>query len=142
MGMIRSDYEEFQECLENLPENDYNRKVTVATGEAAFDFISVLASDAMKKYKNLKVNVVAVKNEFFGGSVTVSGLVTGGDMVKQLKGRDLGDELLIPEVMLRAEGDLFLDNVSLDEVSKELGIKVRVVSRGGCAICEAMTDLA
>ena len=142
VGMIRSDYEEFQECLENLPENDYNRKVTVATGEAAFDFISVLASDAMKKYKNLKVNVVAVKNEFFGGSVTVSGLVTGGDMVKQLKGRDLGDELLIPEVMLRAEGDLFLDNVSLDEVSKELGIKVRVVSRGGCAICEAMTDLA
>ncbi len=142
VGMIRSDEEEFQECLENLPEMEYNRTITMATGEAAYEFISSLAAAAMEKYKNLKVNVRAIKNEFFGGSVTVSGLVTGGDIVSQLKGVDLGDELLIPEVMLRAEGDLFLDNASLEDVSRELGVRVRVVPRGGYAICEAMTNLA
>ena len=139
--MIRSDSEEFYECLENLPEMEYNRKVTVATGEASFDFISSLASAAMERYKNLTVNVCAIKNNFFGGSVTVSGLVTGGDIMSQLKNKDLGEELLIPAVMLRAEGDLFLDNVSLEELSEKLKIKVRVTERGGYALCEAMTNL-
>ncbi len=141
VGMIRSDSAEFYECLENLPEMEYNRRVTVPTGEASFDFISSLASAAMEKYKNLKVNVCAIKNNFFGGSVTVTGLVTGGDIISQLKDKDLGDELLIPAVMLRAEGDLFLDNVSLEELSEKLNVKVRVTERGGYALCEAMTNL-
>ncbi|MBE6692550.1 MAG: DUF512 domain-containing protein [Ruminococcaceae bacterium] len=141
VGMIRSDSEEFYECLENLPEMEYNREVTVPTGEASYEFISSLASAAMEKYKNLKVNVCAIKNNFFGGSVTVTGLVTGGDIISQLDGKDLGDELLIPAVMLRAQGDLFLDNVSLDELSEKLKVKVRVVEKGGYALCEAMTNL-
>ncbi len=141
VGMIRSDTEEFLECLENLPEMEYNRKVTVATGFAACDFISSLASRAMEKYPRLAVSVRAIRNDFFGGSVTVSGLVTGGDIIKQLKDTDLGDELLIPENMLRNEGDLFLDNVSLSDVSEALGVDVTVVPRGGYPLCEAMTGL-
>lgn len=141
VGMIRSDTEEFLECLENLPDLDYNRKVTIATGEAAFEFISSLASLAMARYKNLSVSVKAIRNNFFGGSVTVSGLVTGGDIIAQLKGADLGEALLIPEVMLRAEGDLFLDNISLESVSESLGVPVVVTSRGGYALCEAMVGL-
>lgn len=141
VGMIRSDNEEFMECLANLPEMDYNRKVTVATGEAAYEFISSLAKAAMQKYKNLTVNVFAVRNDFFGGSVTVSGLVTGGDIIAQLSGKDIGEELLIPENMLRAEGDLFLDNVSLSQVSEALGVPVVVTPRGGFPLCEAMTGL-
>lgn len=140
VGMIRSDTEEFLECLENLPEKEYNRKVTIATGVAACDFISTLASLAMEKYPSLTVSVKAIRNDFFGGSVTVSGLVTGGDIIKQLAGTDLGDELLVPENMLRAEGDLFLDNVSLSELSDALGVPVTVVPRGGYALCEAMTN--
>ncbi len=138
VGMIRSDTVEFLECLENFSDIDYNRKVTVATGEAAYDFICSLASRATEKYKNLTVNVVAVKNNFFGGSVTVSGLVTGGDLVAQLSGRDLGDQLLIPENMLRAQGDLFLDDVSLTQVTELLNVPIKVVSKGGYALCEAM----
>ena len=141
VGMIRSDNEEFFQCLENLPEMEYNRKITVATGEAAFAFISSLAKAAMEKYPKLTVNVVAVHNNFFGGSVTVSGLVTGGDIIAQLKEIDLGTELLIPEVMLRAEGDLFLDNVSVSDIENALNVKVTVCQRGGYAICEAMTGL-
>ena len=138
VGMIRSDTVEFLECLENFSDIDYNRKVTVATGEAAYDFICSLASRVTEKYKNVTVNVVAVKNNFFGGSVTVSGLVTGGDLVAQLSGKDLGDQLLIPENMLRAQGDLFLDNVSLAQVTELLNVPVKVVSKGGYALCEAM----
>ncbi len=141
VGMIRSDYEEFYDCLENLSEMDYNRKVTIATGFASYEFISSLAQSAMNKYKNLTVSVRAIRNDFFGGSVTVSGLVTGGDIIAQLKGEDLGDELLIPENMLRAEGDLFLDNVSLSELSERLDVPVTVTQKGGYALCEAMTGL-
>lgn len=141
VGMIRSDTEEFRECLENLPEMEYNRKVTVATGFAAFGFVSDMAALAMEKYPRLTVDVRAVRNDFFGGSVTVSGLVTGGDIIKQLSGSDLGDALLVPENMLRAEGDLFLDNVSLEEVSDALGVPVVVTRRGGYPLCEAMTGL-
>jgi len=141
VGMIRSDSDEFAECLANLPNMDYNRKVTVATGFAAYDFISSLAEQAMEKYNKLDVSVRPIRNDFFGGSVTVSGLVTGGDIIRQLSGTDLGEELLIPENMLRSEGDLFLDNVSLDELSSALNIKVTVVQKGGYPLCEAMTGL-
>ncbi len=142
VGMIRSDTEEFIECLENLPEMNYNRRVTIATGEASLDFISNMAALAMEKYESLTVNVCGIRNDFFGGSVTVSGLVTGGDIINQLKGRDLGEALLIPSVMLRSEGDLFLDNVSLSQLSSELGVKVIVNERGGYPLCEAMTGLS
>ena len=141
VGMIRSDSVEFYECLENLPEMEYNRKVTIATGTAASGFITELAETAMKRYDKLTVNVFAVRNDFFGGQVTVSGLVTGGDIIAQLKGHDLGEELLISENMLRADGDLFLDNTSLADVSDALGVAVTVTSSGGCALCEAMTGL-
>ncbi len=141
VGMIRSDWEEFLECLENLPKMEYNRKVTVATGYAAKDFLLSLAALATEKYKSLTVNILPIRNDFFGGSVTVSGLVTGGDIIAQLKESDIGEELLIPENMLRASGDLFLDNTSVEDVETALSTKVRVVSRGGYALCEAMTGL-
>lgn len=141
VGMIRSDSDEFDECLENLPECDYNRRVSVATGEAAYAFISEAASKAMHRYKNLDVRVYAIKNNFFGGNVTVSGLVTGGDIMEQLAGKELGSELLISENMLRAEGDLFLDGTTPQQVSERLGVKLTVCERGGYPLCEAITGL-
>ena len=141
VGMIRSDADEFAECLENSEKIEYNREVSIATGYAAYEFIKKLALDAMRKHENLRLNVFPIRNDFFGGSVTVSGLVTGGDIIKQLKGKRLGDELLIPENMLRAEGDMFLDNVTTEEVESALGIKLTVVSRGGYELCEAMLGI-
>ncbi len=140
VGMIRSDTDEFFECLENSTEFEYNRNITIATGKAAFGFISKLSAAAMEKHKNLKIQVAEIRNDFFGGSVTVSGLITGGDIIAQLKGRDLGEELLIPENMLRSERDLFLDNVSVEEVEKALDVKVTVVCKGGYALYDAMIE--
>ena len=141
VGMIRNDITEFLECLENLDALEYNRKITVATGFAAKEHIERLVGYATEKYEKLQVTVAAIRNDFFGGSVTVSGLVTGGDIIAQLKDKDIGDELLIPENMLRAQGDLFLDNVSVEEVENALSVKVRVVQSGGYNLCEAITGL-
>ncbi len=141
VGMIRSDTDEFMECLENEDRKVYNRKVTVATGYAACEFLSSLADKAMQKYPELQVNVRPIRNDFFGHSVTVSGLVTGNDIIKQLKGEDLGSELLIPENMLRAQRDIFLDDVSVEEVESALDVKVTVVDKGGYSLFDAMTGL-
>ena len=141
VGMIRNDITEFLECLENLNDLEYNRKITVATGFAAKDHLQMLADHATEKYEKLTVNIAPIRNDFFGGSVTVSGLVTGGDIIAQLKDKDIGDELLIPENMLRAQGDLFLDNVSVEDVEKALSVRIRVVQSGGYNLCEAITGL-
>ena len=140
VGMIRSDSDEFFECLENSASVKYNNKrnITIATGEAAYAFIKKLADAAMKKCKNLNVNVFAVKNNFFGGNVTVSGLVTATDIIDQLKNKDLGEELLIPENMLRSEKDLFLDGMSLKDLEEKLLVPVKVCCKGGYPLCEAM----
>ena len=83
------------------------------------------------KFTNVKVSVVPIKNEFFGGGVNVSGLVVGRDLINQLKDKALGDELLISSSMLRFENDLFLDDTSVEDVEKELDIKLTPVNNSG-----------
>ena len=128
VGMIRSMSDEADEELSFLSEDgfelDTERTVSVVTGEAAFDFIKGCAEKIMKKYPKLKCNVYLAKNNFFGGSVTVAGLLTGSDMLKALEGCELGEELFISANTLRHEKDLFLDNMSIEEFSEKLGVTV------------------
>ena len=81
--------------------------------------------------------MIAVRNEFFGGAIDVAGLVTGGDIIRQLKGR-VGDRLLIPEVMLRYGGVSFLDDVTPAQVEQELGVPLTVVASDGASLLDAM----
>ena len=103
------------------------RKISIATGVAAEPLLLNIVDKASKKWHNLECKVYAVINEFFGEKITVSGLITGGDIIKQLSGKELGTELLIPSSMLRREGDVFLDDVTVEEIEKALNIKVKVV---------------
>ena len=107
------------------------RNITIATGESAYPFIKAIVDKTEKKWDNLKCNVVAVKNNFFGGHINVAGLITATDLEEQLKGKDLGEELLIPSVMLRDGGDMFLDSVTLKELSQKLNIKITPVDNDG-----------
>ena len=100
------------------------RRVTLATGMAACDFIRELLDGVNETCHNLTCQVIGIRNEFFGETITVAGLVTGADLIAQLKGRHLGDVLLIPSVMLRHEGDVFLDDISIEEVSRALQVPV------------------
>jgi len=115
-----------------------NRQISVATGEAAYPLIKELVDETVKKWHNLKVNIVKIKNNFFGESITVAGLLTGKDFLEQLALEDLGDELLIPAVTLRHEGDMFLDDVTLDELSEKLKIKIIPVPNNGKDFIQAI----
>lgn len=107
------------------------RIISIATGEAAYPFITEIVDRICKKWDNIECNVFAIKNNFFGGEISVSGLVTATDIKEQLKGKELGEELLIPSVMLRDGGDMFLDSITLEELSETLDIKITPVDNDG-----------
>ena len=113
-------------------------KVTIACGEGVFPYMKRIMSMINEKFPNITINTRAIKNNFFGGGVNVSGLVTGGDLIAQLRGDDLGDRLIIPSSMLRFENDLFLDDVSTDDVERELGVTLVPVNNNGNDLVEAV----
>ncbi len=135
VGMLTSMRAEFDMELDYLDEllADFcaPRTVSVITGMAAYEHITSLAKEMMARVDGLTVTVYPIVNNFFGKSVTVAGLITGGDIVEQLSGKALGDELLFPSVMLRADGDVFLDDMTPVELSARLGVPVRATESDG-----------
>lgn len=113
-------------------------KVTIACGEGVFPYMKRIMSMINEKFPNITINTRAIKNNFFGGGVNVSGLVTGGDLIDQLRDDDLGDRLIIPSSMLRFENDLFLDDVSTDDVERELCVTLVPVNNNGNDLVEAV----
>lgn len=126
VGMCTSFKDEFMSGLYDMDEDAEERKLSLATGEAAYPLIKELCDEVTKKFPNTKLNVYKIENDFFGHTVNVAGLVTGKDLINQLKGKELYDKLIIPDVMLRSEGDLFLDNVSVEDVEEALGVELDV----------------
>lgn len=128
VGMITSTLGEFYDELEHideyLPDCKLPRTVSIATGEAAYCVIKAMAMKLEERVHGLKVNVYKIINNFFGHSITVAGLLTGKDISEQLSGKELGDLLLFPENALRADGDLFLDDMSPSELSEILRVTV------------------
>ena len=117
------------------------RKISLATGEAAYPLINSLVSNVTEKWPNIKAQVFKIKNEFFGGEINVSGLITGTDIINQLKGKDLGTHLLIPDSMLRYENDKFLDDVTVQELAEKLNIELVVVENNGQGFVDALLGL-
>ena len=110
---------------------------TIATGVSARPFLQDLA-DRARERTGVRGQVVAIENDFFGHTIDVAGLVTGGDLIAQLRGRDLGARLLIPVNMLRHGGDVFLDDLRVVDVEKALGVPVTVVEQDGFDLLESM----
>lgn len=139
VGMWALMKKEVEDALADMEETSgAPRKVSLATGEAAYPLIASVAKLCEEKRAGLECNVYAIKNEFFGGKITVSGLVTATDIIKQIGDKDLGDELLIPATMLRSEGDMFLDSITLTELSERLNIKITPVANDGYELTEAI----
>ena len=127
VGLWRNLLEEFSFALaQSSFEKDTERRVSLVTGTAAFPLLERLCRLVSEKYPLVKADVFQIKNDFFGHSVTVAGLVTGKDLISQLKDKPHAETLIIPSVMLRSEGDVFLDDVSLEDVEKALSVSVRV----------------
>ena len=113
-------------------------KKSCATGVAAFPLISNIVDKAKLKWHNLNCKVYKIENNFFGENITVAGLLTGKDIIEQLKDKDLGDLLLLPSNMLRHEKDMFLDNVTVEELEKALNVKVEFISDDGYEFIDAL----
>lgn len=126
VGMWTSLKEEFLFEIENCVDSDPESHLSVATGVAAYPLIKELADIFQSKYNKSKIDVYEIKNDFFGRSITVAGLITGNDLVNQLGDKPLAKYLAIPSVMLRSEGDLFLDSVSTHQVEETLGVTLKV----------------
>ena len=143
VGMITSLMTEFKDELNYLDEylENYNppRHISIATGVAAYDTIKSMAVELEARIEGLQVDVYKIINRFFGETITVSGLLTGKDISEQLSGKDLGDMLIFPANALRADGDLFLDDMSPEELSQKLGVPTSPSRDGGEGfICDVL----
>ena len=139
VGMLRLLMCEFEEALEDAG-CDAPQPFTVATGVSAAPFIEKLSKLAAEKFPGLEGTVYAVENDHFGHSIDVAGLVTGGDLIRQLTGKKLAKRLLIPQNMLRHGEGVFLDDVTVEDVERALQVTVVQVPQDGAALLEAMLD--
>ena len=138
VGMWALMKQEFTDALEDFEASEKSASVTLAAGEASAPLFEELIDLFHKKWYNISVNVVAVQNRFFGSKITVSGLLTGSDLLKAFEGKPLGDRLLIPKAMLKNDENIFLDDISLEQLSRTLNVPVIPVANDGM---ELLTNL-
>ena len=140
VGMVRLLEEEVAQTLAGMTGDDRKIHRTIATGELAAPFLRKHVESVRKKYPNVDIQVLAIKNEFFGGKITVAGLITGTDLISQLKGKDLGDRLLLTNHMLKSGEPVFLDDVTVDDVQNALQIKVSIVESSGADFVSSLIE--
>lgn len=131
VGMTRSYLNEFYDYLDSYEGDDRVRTVSVVTGELFYNCSLEMADAINEKYPNIDIKVYKIINDFFGHTITVTGLLVGKDIIDQLKGKDLGDELLLPANTLKWGEDIFLDDVSLDELKDVLQTTPVIVKSNG-----------
>ncbi len=135
--MLRLLLTEFAEAMEALDEQDQTRyagcagELSVVTGKLAYPFLQDMVRQLCERFPALQIHVYAIANEFFGEQITVSGLLTGQDIIRQLRGRELGERILLPQNVLRSGEDYFLDDVTVGDMEKALQVKVDIVKSSG-----------
>ena len=123
------------EIMDHLPDN---QPLTIATGKLAAPFLQKMAESFMEEFPGTSVEVVPIRNDFFGEKITVSGLITGQDLVKQLNERGKKDRVAIPCSMMKMDEEIFLDDLTLDQVEKALQVPVLIVKSSGQDLLNAM----
>ncbi len=136
VGLIASLREEFAAALKMAPKTVPQRNVTIATGAAATGLMRMFASMTEERYPNVKVRVETVINKFFGESITVAGLLCGCDIISQLKGKDLGEAVIISKDMLRDGTDVLLDDVTVPQLEEALNTAVIPSENDGFVLLE------
>ena len=127
VGMLSLFKSEFYELLPQITDREKRKRtLSLVTGAAAFGLISEIASEIMKKFPNITINTYCIRNDFFGEMITVSGLLTGTDIINQLKGRELGEYIILPDSLLRNGETVLLDDIYLSDIERELGVKVKI----------------
>jgi putative radical SAM enzyme (TIGR03279 family) len=139
VGMVASFASEVSSALhEARPEKTGCRTISIATGTSFAPILSKLAGDIEGKFGHVRLKVYPVINHFFGEGVTVTGLLTGSDIMAQLKGQELGDELFLSRNMFRAGTEMLLDDYTLQEIEKCLNVTVRIMDNDGQSFVDAV----
>ena len=138
VGMLRLLFNEFEEGMSRLGGGPGSGAISAATGKLAYPYIRRMADRVEERFPGRKIHVYCIRNDFFGERITVSGLVTGQDIIAQLKGKELGSRLLLPCNMLKADEDVFLDDITVKEVSDALQVPVDIVKSSGQDLIDAM----
>lgn len=141
VGMLRSLIDEFNDALNLADELTESRSVSIATGYAPYSTIQNLVNKATSRWNNLECNVYPIRNDFFGEKITVTGLITAQDLINQLKDKPLGDELLLSKSVFKTNEDIFLDDITLQEVEKQLNIKIHKIDNDGFALLDGILGI-
>lgn len=141
VGMLRSLIDEFDDALDTAEWEGDERRISIVTGRAPFKIISDLVRKAEEKFPKLKCGVYPIRNDFFGETITVTGLITAQDLIAQMKNKKLGDELLISSAMLMHGSDIFLDDLTVGDVERELNVRVRAVQNDGYELLDAVMGI-
>ena len=142
VGLLALLQQEFRSAMMQAGEFNEEKHLTIATGELAYPMMKQFAAEIMERFPTVKIGVEKIVNDFFGHTVTVAGLVTGQDLIAQLKGKELGSELLIPSTMLRHEQDRFLDDVTREQVEQELSVSLTTTENDGFDLLEKILSQA
>lgn len=138
VGMMRLLFNEVQEALSAVTGDGRQREISLATGRLMYPYIGKILEEIRKKFPNITTHLYAIRNDFFGERITVSGLITGQDLTGQLKGQPLGERLLLPCNMLKIGEPVFLDDFTLEEVENFLQVKTDIVKSSGQDLLDAV----
>lgn len=142
VGLVTKFKHEFYQYLKVLPiALKTHKNITVVTGVAAYKFIKKMCDDLAKKVENLKIEVICVENKFFGGHISVSGLITGQDIYNTLKDKYLGDKIILPESMMKAGEEIFLDDYTVAMLELKLGTKIQICEVEGKKFIQMILNL-
>lgn len=140
VGMLRLLQNEFEEEFDTLVGDDRRRESSLATGVLAYPYLKRMVERLQTKYPNITVHLYKIINNFFGEKITVAGLITGQDLIGQLKGQPLGDTLLLPCSMLRDGEEVLLDDVTLTDLKESLQVDIDIVKSSGQDLIEAIIN--
>lgn len=138
VGMMRLFISEFEEAINSVCGDNREVTLSMVTAKLAYPTIKYFSELVMKKFKNIKINVYCIINEYFGELITVSGLMTAQDIINQIKDKELGDKLLLPSNVLKADEPIFLDDVTLSDFQKTLQVPVHIVKSNGQDLLDEM----
>ena len=144
VGMLRLLKDEFLEAMEQCRGNGALQgragELSIATGLLAYPYIKKMTEELERECPSLRIHVYPVKNRFFGESITVSGLLTGRDIIEQLRGKELGERLLLPENVLRSGEDVLLDDLTLADLERALQVRIIIVKSSGHDFVHAVLE--
>lgn len=136
VGMIVKHYSEFSRSIRNISHNGRKRSISIATGKSAYKYIAKISREMMDKFRSLKIKVYQIDNDFFGRTITVTGLLTGGDLYKNLQDKPLFEQLILCSNMFKSGEEIFLDDMTKEDLEEKLGIDIKISQNNGKSFVE------